>query len=296
MKLSDLKVLANAKFGRAALKLSKHSPTILFAAGVVGVGATVVLATRAGRKMDQVLDDQQTKIEEVRKFEADNYSDEDRKKDLLVTYALCAREWGKLYGPTFLVGAVSIAALTGSHVVLNRRYAGAVAAYAALNQAFRGYRSRVVAELGEDKDKQFRYNLVEKEIVEETEDGPVTKKVLVAGGGTEAYDRFFDESSSEWNKERMYNQFFLSSQQSYMNDLLNTRGHVFLNEVYTALGLEHSKAGAVVGWVKGNPDGDGYIDFGVFEGRENAGMVFVTGNERSVKLSFNVDGNILDLI
>jgi hypothetical protein len=79
--------------------------------------------------------------------------------------------------------------------------------------------------------------------------------------------------------------------------LLQGRGYVFLNDVFDMLGLERTPAGQIVGWLKGSKGGDGYIDFGVFRD-DNAymGMQFVTGNERSVLLDFNVDGPIWDKI
>ena len=85
---------------------------------------------------------------------------------------------------------------------------------------------------------------------------------------------------------------FIRAQQNYLNDLLIARGHVFLNEAYTALGFEHSSAGAVVGWVIDH-DGDNFIDFGLFKpGNER----FVNGTERNIILDFNVDGVIFDKI
>ena len=61
------------------------------------------------------------------------------------------------------------------------------------------------------------------------------------------------------------------------------------------LGLPRSKEGAVVGWVK-NGDGDGYVDFGVFDNDVWIATQFVNGQERSIWLDFNVDGVIFDKI
>jgi hypothetical protein len=76
--------------------------------------------------------------------------------------------------------------------------------------------------------------------------------------------------------------------------MLQARGHVFLNEVYDALGIPRSQAGAVVGWVRGQ--GDGYIDFGLFNSENDRARDFVNGYERSILLDFNVNGVIYDLI
>ena len=84
---------------------------------------------------------------------------------------------------------------------------------------------------------------------------------------------------------------YLRQQETYANDLLKSRGFIFLNDVYDMLGIPRTRAGQVVGWTydKENPRGDNYIDFGIFKRKE-----FVNGYERSVLLDFNVDGIILD--
>ena len=87
---------------------------------------------------------------------------------------------------------------------------------------------------------------------------------------------------------------FLNGQQNFANDLLQARGHVFLNEVYDMLGIPRSQAGAVVGWVK--EFGDGYVDFGIFDGKTSQARSFVNGEERNILLDFNVAGVIYDLI
>jgi hypothetical protein len=70
---------------------------------------------------------------------------------------------------------------------------------------------------------------------------------------------------------------------------------VFLNEVYEQLGIPASRAGAVVGWTI-LPGGDGYIDFGIFDGENSSARMFVNGHEKSILLDFNVDGVIYNKI
>jgi len=90
---------------------------------------------------------------------------------------------------------------------------------------------------------------------------------------------------------------FLKAQQNYFNNMLQARGHVFLNEVYDALGMERSSSGTVVGWViRKDGQGDNFIDFGIFDGESERARAFVNGYERNIRLDFNVDGVIYDLI
>lgn len=106
------------------------------------------------------------------------------------------------------------------------------------------------------------------------------------------YGRWFDEGSLNWQKNTEMNHIFLECQQRYANNKLQAKGHMFLNEVYDALGLERSQAGAVVGWVI-NGDGDGYIDFGMYEPGSN---LFINNIEPRILLDFNVDGVVYDKI
>lgn len=295
MKLTAIKNVITSKVGRQILTVQKHSPALLFGAGVVGIVGTVVLASRATLKLDEVLEEAQDDLEKARTLESAKYSEQDRQRDMVLIYVRTAGQITRLYAPSIILGGLAIAALTGSHVILTRRNLAVTAAYAALDRGFRDYRARVVKELGVDKDREFRYAMEDREIVEDGKTGP--KVTTIKQPGAEAasiYARFFDEYSVNWSKTHSYNQMFLNCQQNFANDLLNSRGHVFLNEVYDMLGIPRSREGAVVGWLKGN--GDDHVDFGIFEGNRHSGMRFAMHHERSVLLDFNVDGIIYDKI
>lgn len=107
------------------------------------------------------------------------------------------------------------------------------------------------------------------------------------------YAVFFDESCSAWTKDPESNKYFLNAQQNYANELLRSRGHMFLNDIYDMLGFPRTKAGQVVGWIydETNPIGDNYVDFGLLADRNHD---FINGYESIVLLDFNVDGNIWD--
>lgn len=284
------------RIGRAGLQLSKNSPHLMFGAGIVGVVATAVLASKATLKLESTLQGIQDTKEIIEgsvgtKLESGNVITESDKQKMLVAVSIKgAGKVVKLYGPTIAVGTLSVALLTGSHVVLNRRNVALTAAYASLEKAYKEYRERVMAELGEDREHELRYSTEEKTV---KVDGK-NKKVVVPDGTPSLYAKFFDEYNKNWCKTPEYNRMFIQTQQNWANELLKARGHVFLNEVYDMLGLERTKAGAVVGWVN-NGDGDGYIDFGLFDGRERA-MAFINGQEPSILLDFNVDGVIYDKI
>lgn len=296
MKLSTIKNAITSKTARQVLKVRKHSPTLLFAVGVAGVIGTVVLASRATLKLEEVLEEAREDLEKAKTIEHPAYSEEDRRNDQILIYFRTAGIITRMYAPAIALGAISIAALTGSHLILSRRNTALMAAYAVLDKGFREYRQRVVDSLGTEKDREFRYGGKKREIVLEGKNGPETKWVNdVIPGTPSIYARCYDSSCTNFSPNPSYNQMFLRCQQNYANDLLRARGHVFLNEVYDMLGIPRSKEGAVVGWIIGC-DSDNYIDFGIFDGDRFSGMRFVKGEVDAVWLDFNVDGVIYDKI
>lgn len=285
------------KVGRQILTVRKHSPSVLFGVGVVSMVGTVVTASRATLELDNTLSEIEAKKDLAKDLldkGLDSYDLEKYKHDMVVLHSRGAMAVAKLYAPAIGLGLLSIAAFTSSHVILTKRNAALAAAYATLDKAFGEYRQRVSKEFGEEKEREIRYDLKD-EKVKDAETGKV-KTVKQAGpGGTSMYARFFDEYCKNWSKEPEYNLIFLKAQQAYANDLLISRGHVFLNEIYDSLGIDRSKAGAVVGWVVSD-DGDNFIDFGIFDSNREGARDFVNGREGSILLDFNVDGVIYDKI
>lgn len=291
------------KFGRQLLHLKKNSPQIAFVGGVAAGLTSTVLACRATLKLSDVLG-QAEELKEKAEFlyqegENEEYPPKAYEKDLTVIKVKTILNVTKLYAPSAGLAMLSVALLTGSHVTLNRRNASLTAAYASVDQAFEKYRAKVVEKLGAEADRDFRYDT---EVVTETVEGDDGKKKSVKSTRVDStktpskYARFFDELCNDWKSNPEYNRAFLHCQQTYANDMLRARGHVFLNEVYDALGLPRSKEGAVVGWVL-DGNGDGFVDFGIFDDLTNPAVRdFVNGREYSILLDFNVDGVIYDKI
>jgi hypothetical protein len=182
---------------------------------------------------------------------------------------------------------------------MKKRNLALVAAYKAIEEGFMAYRKRVIQEHGEKADYMYKNGLrsetvVETEVDEKGKSYKVKKEKLIKDpNGLSVYAKFFDETCRQWSKNAEYNLMFLKAQQNYYNNLLMARGHVFLNEVYDALGIPRTQAGSIVGWVIGG--GDNNIDFGIFDGDRPIVRNFVNGYEHSILLDFNVDGAIYDL-
>lgn len=305
--MKNLKENLVTNFYKCEGLVKKHSPEILAGVGVVGVVASTVLACKATMKVNDILTDAKEQIDKVNSVKnnpayADRYSEEDAKKDLSVVYVQKGVELVKVYLPAFTLGAVSIGCLLSSNNILRKRNAALGAAYATLDKSYKAYRNRVIERFGSEVEKEIRYNIRAEEIEHTTIDEEGNEVVVKEEVKTmdpnlySDYAKFFDESNVNWNRNPEYNLMFLKSQQQYANDLLKSRGRLFLNEVYDMLGMERTKAGQVVGWVydEENPIGDNFVDFGIYDMSKERVRAFVNGYEPNILLDFNVDGNVWD--
>lgn len=295
---------------KVGFKFKKHSPEILIVAGVVGTVASAVMACKATLKVNDILEETKVEIEKVKTVVADEtiseekYSEQDAKKDLAIIYANTGIKLVKLYGPSIILGTLSITGILASNNILRKRNIALAAAYKAIDTGFKEYRNRVVERFGEELDKELRYNVKAKEIKEKVVDEngkekTVKKTINVADPNFYSdYARCYDDGCKGWVKDSEYNLMFLRNTQSFMNEKLRAQGYLFLNDVYDALGIPRSKAGQVVGWIydEKNPNGDNFVDFGIYDLYKEGSRDFVNGYERTIWLDFNVDGPILDLI
>lgn len=276
------------QFGRQILVAQKNAPRWLFVAGIIGVVGSSVLACRATLKLPEALDEFREELDEV-KHDAINQGNVDHNKDVLYVYTKNTLRIARMYGPAILLGGASIAALTTSHVTISRRNVSLTAAYSGLQTAYDAYRERVREEVGKERELDIYQNArIEKVMV----DGVETDVRVTDPNKHSIYARFFDEGSRNWVKNAEHNLMFIKCQQNYANDLLQARGHIFLNEVYDMLGIDRSQAGQHVGWVI-SKTGDNFVDFGIYD--ESAAN-FIRGWEPRVLLDFNVDGVIWDKI
>lgn len=277
------------KIAMTALSARSSSPTILFGAGVVGVVSTVVLASRATLKLEEVLEETNQKLVDVRSLEHSSYSEQDRQKDKAILYTDAVMKIARLYGPAIVVGTISIGCLAGSHRILTRRNAALGAAYAAVEKGFKEYRERVVEELGEEKDKEFLHGTRTVTVKDEKTGKKTKKKVLGDGKNIGPYAVIYDELNPHWQDFPDHNKTFLDIQQRWANERLRAHGFLFLNDLYEALGFPRTAAGQIVGWWW-DGDGDNYVDFGIGDWPSMAD--YLEGREVGVILDFNVDGPI----
>jgi len=293
---------ATSLFFKGVGKVKRFSPEILMVAGVAGVVTAGVLACKATLKLETVVEKAEQDIADVKDRRSVNEFDSETEFNKALTKAYVKRgvDILKLYTPALSVGVLSIGALLGAHGIMSQRQVAIAAALKATETAFENYRRAVSDEFGEEKEKQIRFGIVEKEIPDFDEEGNQvgTKKVLDIDwkNGRSPYARVFDEHNDLWSKVPGQNQLTLAHQQNWLNDRLNARGYLFLNDVYESLGFPATTEGQIVGWLRRDHEDskDGCIDLGLDEIEKAGVRDFVNGFERSCWIDFNVDGVIHD--
>ena len=290
----------NGVASKAVMKLKKHSPEILVVAGIAGTVVSAVLACKATTKVAEILDETKGTLDTIHEgmetgvINGQEYTTEDGKKDTVVVYAQTGVKLAKLYGPAIILGTLSITSILTSNNILRKRNVALGAAYAAIDKSFKEYRGRVIERFGEQVDTELKYGIKAKKF-EEIEVDPETgkekkvkKTVMVTDPNLQSdYAVYFDSKSRNYETNPDYNRMFLKAQQAFANDKLQTRGHLFLNEVLDDLDLPRTPAGQIVGWTKDGPDG--YVNFRIVEvERETEDG----RHEPALLLDFNVEGNI----
>lgn len=290
----------NGMTSKAVMKLKKHSPEILVVAGIAGMVVSAVLACKATTKVAEILDETKGTLDTIHEgmetgaINGQEYTTEDGKKDTVVVYAQTGVKLAKLYAPAIILGTLSITSILTSNNILRKRNVALGAAYAAIDKSFKEYRGRVIERFGEQVDTELKYGIKAKKF-EEIEVDPETgkekkvkKTVMVADPNLQSdYAVYFDSKSRNYETNPDYNRMFLKAQQAFANDKLQTRGHLFLNEVLDDLDLPRTPAGQIVGWTKDGPDG--YVNFRIIEvERETEDG----RHEPALLLDFNVEGNI----
>lgn len=297
----DLKTNFNA-IGEIGSKLtdviSEHGPMLMVICGCAGFIATTVVAVDNSRKADNILDEAKENIKKAKEGED--------KKAIRDAKVSAAGKVAKAYIPSILIGEASMALVLGGTSIIRKRYSTALLAASLIDAQYTAYRNNVIDELGDEADFRFRTG-AKKETIKEKETGEDGKKKTVNKDANVIDDDDISEASyavifNDKNapnvfdrNDRVMNLDKIRFAESYANDILHARGHIFLNEVYDELGVRHTTAGQLVGWLDKNKygdlaAGDDYVNFTVRE-------IYHSGNPvPEMVVDFNVDGLIFDKI
>lgn len=306
VKANKLSMSIVKTYHKVKFKAAKRSPEILLIFAGVGAVASAVGACFATKKTCDVLavSNADNEVLEIRASEVtDANVREEMQQAIKKNKTMTRLRVVSYYLPPVTGMALSLLAGYGSHHVLSKRYVGAVAYAATINEAFEQYRKRVVENFGEETDKKLFYNAGFNDVEEEVlnEDGS-TEKVSRKVGYSESenflgYTVVFDEENPNGRSGFDYSKMFVRCVQNWANNQLQIEEHLYLSQVLDQLGYDRKKnkelykVAQVVGWWLDDKKSDGYVDFQPLE------MVRPTGDpdnpyEKYLLLTFNVDGNI----
>ena len=300
----------------------KHSPEILMGLGAASFVTTIILASKESIKEQDILIDHEAELDAIEEMlELGDLDVKAYKKSRRNVYINTAITTTKNYIPAVAFTAVSLSCFFGAYGIMRKRYTTLVVAYTALEESFRKYRERVVADKGADADLYYLTGAKPKEITVKDEEGNKSKqKQLILPDGTIASPYAFKfskykengERNLQWSESNIINLAYVEGQMDWANDqlwqrtvfdddhMVVTRGWWFLNETRELLGESATPTGAVVGNLIGNgePGANGYVEWNIIEATE---VIFDPEEGKEVELPClflnpNCDGMIYDLV
>ncbi len=315
LSMSNLKSIARV----TKVGIVKHAPEILMGVGAVSFVGTVVVASRATIKAQDILYDHHEKLDDIKQAEAmEVYTAEDAKTDKIKVYTQTTLAMAKDYAPAAGLGVLSLTCFFSAFGIIKKRYTTLAIAYNALSESFALYRKRVIEDKGEEADLYYLTGQKVKEVTVKDEEGKKKKvKVLELPDGTKlasAYAFKFGKYNEDgsinpiWCNDPNYLRMYALGQQDWLNDRLYAdcifnddhkvikRGSVFLNDLRDVFGKKHTTTGAVTGWRYSNGEEgcNGYIDLRMIEATE---IDPADGKEiPCLIIDPNVDGLIYDLV
>lgn len=272
---------AATRFGhKAAFKIKKASPELLLVGGIACVIGGTVLACKATKKADKILDEgrEDVKLLEENIDKAADADEEARFKEAVKKGVVRSKlhTLGRVagaYAPAVALGSAGIAMIFTSHGIMRKRNGALLASYNALDAMFKTYRARVLEE-EDGKERDQRY-LLGKDISELT-DGASNESELVQNVNSDAFEmlaqypewydlhtcRFDATTSRAFSMHPFSNLQRIRGAESVMTSRLHEKGYVSLNEVLHELHMDPVPWGQLVGriWISGGENDDFEIE------------------------------------
>ena len=291
----------------------QNAPKILLGLGLGGIGVGVVKtckSTLAAQKIIEEHKEQRAIIEEATQIFANENAGAiypEKNRDIATLYFNTGKKLVKEYAVGVGLITLGVVSICCSFNILNNRYLDSVAAYNALQAAYKKYRKRVRDEYGDEVDKQFAQGVYKSDnIVKNAKGRELSKETEfdfdADSIGSPYLTVFNEETSTAYVKPSKYfgmsaranrlamtemNMYFLKQQQDSLTERLRCEGVLLLNDALAALGMKRIgyiyingrkvKAGNI-GWTyptdaEGNyiGPGDGCVNFGVIDFDKAAG-------------------------
>ena len=250
--------------------LTKHSPLIFTAAGIVGLGATAYFAYKAAPKVEHITDKLETdrkkqewalQVEEqVSKNGFDSLNDED--KQFIQDFRTHPVVVPRMKVTKEIIGAVALPAIIGvasatsigiGYTILNHRLGAVAASLASATAENEYFRNKYKKENGEKKAEEFFAPTEEVEVEKTQKNG---KKKQVRGAKPAAVrnlrGEWFDQSDEYVSDDNALNESFIQSQEQTLIERQALKGYISLNEVRERLGFGPDQDGAAIGWTTGD--------------------------------------------
>ena len=253
---------------KAGLKIRKHSPEILFGAGVVLFVGTIVMTVKAAPKVNDILEEHNEKREILNKKKEESPEYVGYSKDLAGLYKRTAIKTAKVVLPVVAVGTMTVGCFGGANYILFKRLGALSTEYMILDKAFKTYRSNVVAEDGIDKDKKYYYSLHDETVTVPTlnEEGQLedVKKTETIAEFEPSGSRMIVSKETVKNGwfsgNELYDESYIESIISGLKDDFERRKIVTRTDVYKKFGLYDAlEKGKASNWMFGK----------IFEGRKD---------------------------
>lgn len=246
---------------KVAKGFSKNSPLILTVTGVIGIGATAVLAYKSRSRVEAIIEE----VEETRKDEErinelidlqDRLTDEEetelsylQENYVPVSKAVVIRDLAGAVALPVVTGVASLACVTLSWYIMNNRLLTVSGALATATAEHVYYKRKVADRFGEEVERELStpVHKVEAEYTDE-KGKKKTGEVNVKDTLESLEGRWFDESMEYTSDDFSYNKAFVESVAEKLGVQFMNRGFLTLNQVYDALGFPRSRAGALMGW------------------------------------------------
>ena len=218
-------------YSKVVSNVSKNSPAILTGFAVAGFVGTVVLAVKATpTALDLINAEKLDRIDEG--LEDESLSVVDTVK---VAY--------KPYIPAAALGIASVACIIGANHVSSRRTAVLASAYSLTDATLKEYQNKVKEVVGEKKVTEIKDSIAQDRL----DKNPVSEKTVIMTGLGETL--MFESLSGRYFKSDIET---VRRIQNDINQQLLGEMWVSLNELYDALGLEHTRLGDEMGWEPDN--------------------------------------------
>lgn len=286
--------------GDLLLATKRNSPKIKFLCGVAMFGVTLYSMHKSTLKAQDIIkkrEEDLADIEEAIKgvengeIEASDYTEKDVRSDRRIVNVQFGLRMGKNYALTATSAMITILLFHGAVADYRNLFVAVSAAHNALQMKYKDKMRFYKEKLGEEKFNEMENGFK----------ADVTKKAQSTGLKRPEdreeerrrrfpYARWFDELHGSWTEDPELNKMWLLGKQNILDVRLQTKGHLFLNDMYEELGYPPTDAGRVMGIIRDNPDGSiNHVDFGLFNIHDQAARWFVNGLEPIFLIDFNVD-------